>query len=226
MVGFAAIAAGFGAWVCPPSLRSSTSTNTMEPRNAHTSTFVVHYSQPDPTTFTIGFGAVGILLILIAANGAVLRSFQLGGLKIDAEEDAAEIAQEFLPPQSPGDASDSQSKTQVGPDLGPLADAPAFAVRMPGAHSSVQVRAGRLVPGKVMLDLLGWIAEKEPSRLPTAIDVEFVARASGKGNFPWFVKFREQDTAWKVTYGGRDRGAKPTVVEQKRGEELGSGGNS
>ena len=162
----------------------------------------------DPTSLIVVLVGISTLLLVIALNGRRLASLKLpGGIEarsLEQQQKAVELA--------------IASKVNL---LSEATAAPAaadtFRVAPHDASPSASVVVGGVELGVYRLDavpcaVLSDLLKEKVSDLPSLFAVEFVARKSGRGNFPWLIKFRGDERIWKVAYGGRGKDV-PTVAE-------------
>jgi hypothetical protein len=164
----------------------------------------------DVGILTAALVALGLGFALVAVNGRRLLWLKVpGGLEAsfaDVEKKAESVLRGRLDGGEPARAAEAHLGAAAAPAPAPAPSgtepvaAPRGVVRVDGKDLSVFALED--VPVKVMRDLLKEVRDED---LPKLMDVEFAARESGQGNHPWFVKFRDRGTVFRVAYGGQGK---------------------
>lgn len=169
-------------------------------------------SDADPVAVVTVMLTLGTLVGVVSLNGRAIASLHLpGGASTNFVQERAKNAKEVLSPYSKEIASQGDSKT--APEMAPPE------TQAPEAETTVNINEVELavysleeLPPRVLADLIARLVELERP-LPRSLGrLEVIARKPGRGNHPWFLKFREQEKPWKVSYGGQGKG-RATVEE-------------
>lgn len=188
MLGGIALVAAIGAYATweYPSIRTVTS--------GVASPVTVQVSS-DPTTLTVALLVVAVALAFMATNGLRIKNVSIKDGAVEA-----------LDPSIKRNAKRALKGKNLKPDEAEAEtpeprppDAPSSTVWIDGAE--VALYRAEDVPMRVMQDLLAHPEFKGP----TLFRLDFVARKSGQGNNPWLIRFRGDDTTWRVAYGGQGK---------------------
>lgn len=172
----------------------------------------------DPqTAVVVSLLAGAAVLFLFAANGRRVLSAKFGENEVtldggprpdDVREDLRDVAAEAT-------AVDSSSvKTEAGESqISPAPPQGSRTVDVDG-RTLAYVEADDL-PARVVYAVLCKIDSDHQNEFPDRLsDIEYGARSTGRGNHPWFVKFRRREGIWKVAFGGQGK-TTPTVTLEK-----------
>lgn len=172
------------------------------------------YAVADPqTSVVVSLFVEATLLLLFAANGRRVLSAKFGEneLKLavgprpeDVIRDLKNVADE----EAPGDTSSGETE----------ASGKQFSPEAPGDSRTVDVNGRTLayveaddLPARVVYAVLHDIYSNDEDGFPDRLsDIEYGARSTGRGNHPWFVKFRRRERIGKVAFGGQGK-TTPTV---------------
>ena len=159
----------------------------------------------DPVNVILAMLAVATLFFFIAMNGRRVASVKLlGGVEVSALAEEAHAAERTLAPKI---KELSDQETEEEPNSQPQAT-PSKTVQVDGVELGVYSLDA--VPVRVLQDFL---SDDNAKNLPFLFAVEFVAKRSGRGNYPWAIKFRGDERVWKVSYGGKSKtGATVTLL--------------
>lgn len=149
----------------------------------------LNQAQGDPTTFCIALLGVGVLALLVAANGRKLLEVSSGGAKFDGPS-ADQVAD---------DVERSQSITAQEDTREPVAAAgPERTFERDGFE--YQVFSADSVPLRVIAD----VVQAKPDAVKTIDDIAYAFRRTGKGNHAWFIR-TERGLTLQVSYGGQGK---------------------
>jgi hypothetical protein len=153
----------------------------------------------DTSAFVVALFGAGVAFVVLAVNGRRLQSVKAGGQELSFDGERA-TGQKIVASLK-GKLTAAESKTESSEPKSDVAEPIAAArgtVTVDGQEMDVYSLED-LRPF-VLLDLLTKLNEND--LLPKVLDVEFIARHRGRGNHPWYVKFRESQI-WRVSYGGQ-----------------------
>lgn len=160
----------------------------------------IDQGQADPSTFCIALLGVGVVMLLVAANGRKLLEVSSGGAKFDgpSEEQVSEDV---------GQSQKVQAKDEAQEPV--AAASPDRTFERDGFE--YQVFNPETIPAQVVADVAG----ARPEAVRTVSDIDYAFRRTGKGNHAWFIRTRRGLTL-QVSYGGQGKSAS-TVKESEGG---------
>jgi len=172
----------------------------------------------DPqTSVVVSLLAAAAVLLLLAANGRRVLSAKFGDneLKLDGGPRPDDVRDDLKAVATEATAGDSSSgDTEAGDkQISPEPPQCSRTVDVDG-RTLAYVEADDL-PVRVVHAVLGEILLNHANEVPDRLsDIEYGARSTGRGNHPWFVKFRRRERIWKVAFGGQGK-TTPTVTLEK-----------
>ena len=150
-------------------------------------------------------------MTFMAINGLKLSKFKAGSIEGEAATGTKRQAKEDLSKVGLSDVTEPDTAETTGAkeiDVPNVDDDDEIAPTEPplGAIKVGSKKVDILDPSAVPMRVLNDLANVDETPVSTPSDIVYAARAPGQGNHPWVFKLADDDSLWKVSYGGQGKG--------------------